>query len=112
MSRREKLLLTGILAVLAGIGLLARPGCPWRNLLGIPCPGCGMTRAWLRVLALDFAGAFAAHPMFWSGPLFFWMFWRDWRVFPGRGANAALLLGLTGGLLGCWIYRLHTGLIP
>ena len=32
------------------------------------CPGCGITRAWIRVLHLDLAGAFACHPLFWMAP--------------------------------------------
>lgn len=44
-------------------------GCPIRFLTGIPCPGCGMTRAWLAVLHLDVAGAFSWHPLFWALPL-------------------------------------------
>ena len=30
-------------------------GCAVYRLLGVPCPGCGMTRAWLQALRLDFA---------------------------------------------------------
>lgn len=44
-------------------------GCPIRFFLGISCPGCGITRAWIRVLHLDLAGAFACHPLFWMAPL-------------------------------------------
>jgi hypothetical protein len=29
---------------------------------GFPCPGCGLTRAGVRLLRLDFAGAFQIHP--------------------------------------------------
>ena len=34
-------------------------GCVFRLMTGIPCPGCGMTRAWLAALRLDFSAAFA-----------------------------------------------------
>ncbi|MGN0323732.1 MAG: DUF2752 domain-containing protein [Oliverpabstia sp.] len=43
-------------------------GCPIKYYLGISCPGCGMTRAWMAVLHLDFAGAFSFHPLFWTAP--------------------------------------------
>lgn len=39
-------------------------GCPIKYFLGIACPGCGMTRAWLAVARLDFSTAFAYHPLF------------------------------------------------
>ncbi len=44
-------------------------GCPIRFFLGISCPGCGITRAWIRILHLDAAGAFTCHPLFWMAPL-------------------------------------------
>ena len=42
---------------------LRLPICPSATLLGIPCPGCGLTRATLAALAGDFAQAFALHPL-------------------------------------------------
>lgn len=39
-------------------------GCPIRFITGISCFGCGMTRAWLSLLKLDFAAAFYYHPLF------------------------------------------------
>lgn len=38
-------------------------GCPIRFVTGISCAGCGMTRAWLSVLSLDFSDAFYYHPL-------------------------------------------------
>ena len=43
---------------------LAGIGCPIKFLTGISCMGCGMTRAYLSLLRLDFAGAFRYHPLF------------------------------------------------
>lgn len=43
-------------------------GCPIRYFLGVSCPGCGMTRAWIALLRLDFSGAFHFHPLFWTAP--------------------------------------------
>lgn len=45
-------------------------GCPIKFLTGISCIGCGMTRAWLSVLRLDWKSAFYYHPAFWLPPLF------------------------------------------
>jgi hypothetical protein len=38
--------------------------CLFRRILGIPCPGCGMTRAYLSLLRLDITSAFFYHPLF------------------------------------------------
>lgn len=46
-------------------------GCVFRLMTGVPCPGCGMTRAWLAALRLDFAAAIAYHPLFWAVPIAF-----------------------------------------
>lgn len=59
----------GDLPALAGVVLLywvlhlLGIGCPIRFVTGISCAGCGMTRAWLSVLALDFPAAFYYHPL-------------------------------------------------
>ena len=36
--------------------------CPVVVITGFPCPGCGLTRAGVRLLRLDFAGAFGIQP--------------------------------------------------
>lgn len=36
--------------------------CPLLNLTGIPCPSCGGSRAFARLLAGDFAGSLALNP--------------------------------------------------
>ena len=43
--------------------LFAGYQCPLRFFLGIPCPFCGMTRAFLCVLEGDFAKSFYFHPL-------------------------------------------------
>ncbi len=60
---RKQILLTlcGFVVLLAAYSLLI--GCPLRQLFGIKCPMCGMTRAFLRLLRLDFRGAFSLHPL-------------------------------------------------
>ena len=36
--------------------------CPSMWFVGVPCPACGLTRAALRLLRLDFAGAWGYNP--------------------------------------------------
>ncbi|WP_420040251.1 DUF2752 domain-containing protein [Gordonia sp. MP11Mi] len=40
--------------------------CPFRRLTGLPCPGCGLTRAFVYTMHGDLPSAFAAHAF---GPL-------------------------------------------
>lgn len=106
VNRKEKWGIILIGSVLAALWLIFLPGCPWRNLTGIPCPGCGMSRAWMAALHLDFAGALTYHPMFWAVPVLGWLFWRDFRPFRRNWLNWGLILGLAAGILGCWIWRI------
>ena len=46
--------------------------CPIRYLTGVPCPFCGMTRAWLSALGGDWAAALRFHPLFLLGPPLIW----------------------------------------
>ncbi len=48
-----------ILTVLQLLGIT----CIIKHTTGISCPGCGMTRACISALRLDFAAAFAYHPL-------------------------------------------------
>ena len=38
--------------------------CPIKFMTGISCPSCGMTRAYLSLLRLDFKSAYYYHPLF------------------------------------------------
>jgi hypothetical protein len=66
------------LAILSGaLGLLALaiasdfPLCPLAGTFGVPCPGCGLTRATLALLRGDLASALHFHPLVWLlTPLF------------------------------------------
>ncbi len=43
--------------------------CPVYLIFGIPCPGCGMTRAWLYLFCGEVMKAFDFHPMFFAVPI-------------------------------------------
>lgn len=56
------------LALTYGYVVLFVTGCPLRAVTGIPCPGCGMTRAYLSLLRGDWQAAWQYHPLFWLVP--------------------------------------------
>ncbi len=92
-----------VYAVLAAIG----HGCPIRFVTGIPCPGCGLSRAYLALLKLDFAGAFHYHPLFWAVPLLFGLCLRYGRKKEMAAGIAATVVG--AAFIGVYLYRLSTG---
>jgi len=51
-------------------GVLPAYRCPFATFLGISCPMCGTTRAWLHLFHGDIAGAFFCNPLF-----LLWGFW-------------------------------------
>lgn len=69
-------------------------GCPIKYFTGISCPGCGMTRAWIAALHLDFAGAFAFHPLFFTVPLIILGFLLDDWIDLKKYRWLVILLGI------------------
>lgn len=67
---RKKKIVTVILlhlAVLAGFCIFALVySCPFKLLFHIPCPGCGISRAYASLLSLDIQKAFSYHPLFFT----------------------------------------------
>ncbi len=84
--------------------------CPIKFLTGVSCPGCGMTRAWLALLRLDFFSALAFHPLFWLPPLALGMY-----LFQDRLPRAVVRYApavVCGAFFAVYFIRLLGGLAP
>lgn len=79
----NRIKICGLIFVLYLILNLFHAGCPIKFITGVSCPGCGMTRAILSVLRLDFAGAFHYHPLFFLAPVMFFLFIFQDYIKPG-----------------------------
>ena len=82
--------------------------CPFKLFLHVECPGCGMTRAMISVLKLDFRQAFAYHPLF---PIVilggvYYVFRTQFRKWLHIGAKQENVVLLVAGVifLGRWIW--------
>jgi hypothetical protein len=70
---RRGLIVLALCGAFALIVLLRLPFCPMAGILGVPCPGCGLTRATLALLRGDLRGALHLHPLVLVlAPIFIW----------------------------------------
>lgn len=87
-------------------------GCLLKDIFGISCPSCGMSRAFWCALNLDFRAAFYYNPAFWTVPLMLLSGimiiveknHRKRKIF--WSVSLAVLLII---FLGVWVWRLITG---
>ena len=103
--RRRGLLLLGLAAYFAAAYLLMhRFGipCVFRYFFGIPCPGCGMTRALLCLLRLDLLGAAGHNAVIFCMPYVFLYIIFDWK----HRAHKYILAGIAGIAIIQWIIKL------
>ena len=82
-------------------------GCPIHRLTGLPCPGCGMSRALFCLAKLDFAGAWYYHPLVFFLPLpALWLIHRRaWKLPGGKRAAIAVAVALGVALLAVYAIR-------
>ena len=104
-----KLLPAVILALTVLLFYSANIGCVWQRLFHIPCPGCGMTRAWLAFFKGNVKQAFAYHAMFWSVPVLALFVLKNGLLFSKKWKNNTALLLMAAGFLANYIWHLHIG---
>jgi Protein of unknown function (DUF2752) len=124
MDRRDTLILTAPIAGVAALAALPplQGGvslCPVAVFTGVPCPGCGMTRAFSHLVNGDLSSALDFHPLVipivvigalaWA-----WYLLRSLgRVRPIGLRVANLVLGSTGvALIAVWLARYAAGTLP
>ena len=61
----------GVLVAVSGLCGVSLFPCPFKQLTGLPCPGCGMTHATVALLRGDFRAMLSYHPL---APVFL-LFW-------------------------------------
>ena len=71
--------------------------CLFKEFLGISCPGCGMSRAVMSVLRLNFDAAFSYHPMVFSLPILYLYFLFGGKVFNRKWLDRSVLIAIGVG---------------
>ena len=83
--------------------------CPVVLLTVIPCPGCGMTRALMCVLRLDFAGAWKMHPFIYPIMILaIWFFYNRYlREDKGKKAWFTAVIVVAAAMILFYVWRMY-----
>lgn len=90
---------------------LLQIGCPSRFLFGIPCPGCGGTRAIASLLRLDIAEYFQYHPLALPLGVAIWVMIHA-RLFKRKKMVKAVSLAVVIANLLFFVWRAINGYVP
>lgn len=91
---KERLLILAWLGAACFLLSLTGIGCPIKWLTGMSCAGCGMTRAAVCVLKLQFGRAYEYHPLVYAMPLcaLLFLFWDKIPVKARKVIAAAVIV--------------------
>lgn len=103
---KVKLVGTALFIMLVFIFYKFHFGCVYQRIFHIPCPGCGLTRAWMQAIQLNFSQAFAYHYMFWSIPIIYIYVFLDGHVFQKKWINYGVLIFILFGFLITYVIHL------
>ena len=103
---RLKLILTFLYLAFIILMYYFQIPCLIKNFSGIPCPGCGMTRAVLSAFRFDFKSAFHFHPMFWSLPILYIYILVDGKLIKYKNADSLVLISILCGYFINWIFSI------
>lgn len=104
------LMLGSVATVVILASVFLGSACPTYLFFGFCCPFCGMTRAHLAALRLDFASAFYYHPVFFTGVPFLWMLLHE-KLFESKRAKLLwwiIVSALAAVLIVTYIVRVCT----
>jgi hypothetical protein len=116
---------TAGLAVVFAVSFLMPPSglgvstCAFRNTIGIPCPGCGLTRSFAAISHGQPGNAFRAHPLgiaVYAGMAIYMVKWAVEALLRRRllarledRAVTPVLWALVFSMVSVWLFRLAAG---
>lgn len=104
-ERPARALILGALAYASA--LLFGWNCPIKYLTGVPCPGCGLSRALAALLRLDFRTALRFHPMvFVLPPVVLYALFGKKPLFGSKNLERVLLWSVIVLDIAIWLIRL------
>ena len=103
---KEKILITIFYTIVVALMYIFNAKCIFIKFLHIPCPGCGMTRALLSALSLDFVSAFKYNAMFWALPIMYIYFLCEGSLFKNKCIDFVIWVVILSGFALNWIVHL------
>lgn len=100
---KEKIFITVVIVLFAVALYVFSLPCPILYFFKMPCLGCGMSRALISALQLNFGEAFSNHIMVFSLPFLYLSFLLDGKLFRKRWQNAIFYILVALGFLINWI---------
>ena len=101
--KKQRIIIAIVFIIIIGyVGVyLKGVPCIIKYFTGVSCLGCGMTRAWLAALKLDFSMAFYYHPLFFM-PVVILIIILNRKALSGIIWTVLILFGIV------YIYRMFT----
>ena len=81
-------------------------GCPIRAVFGIPCPGCGLTRAFSALIHGRFVEALYYHPLIVFVPFGLYSVFTNGKPTKSEKVNMILLISSLSLIVVVWLIRL------
>lgn len=111
--KRPFIVIISTVAACALIALWTITGreCLFKSIFSIPCPTCGMTRAVISVMRLDFKSALGYHPLVFTLPLLYLTVVTELEPFKNKRLNRITVASLISAFLAVWAVRILVILI-
>ncbi len=107
-KRNLKINIIATLVIIAyGLAVYFLPiNCLFLQITKIECAGCGITRAIISALKLDFKTAFLLNPMFIAIPILYWCLLVEGEPFKNKVLNFILYSLIILGFIITWIFKI------
>lgn len=99
MNKRILAAIIITVGVIVGFTMAFFLGCPIKQITGIECPACGMTRAVISLCRLDFAAAFNYHPLVFLLPVIILFIVKGGKIFKNRFINYTVMFAIIGAFV-------------
>ncbi len=107
LQKNKHNIIVAIIVIIPVTAFYLTLGCPIRFFTGISCPGCGMSRALMAFLMLDFQKAFEMHPLIFIMPFVAVIY--IFRKFLPKRLRSVLLVLFFISMLTVYLYRMFSG---